>query len=267
MNESDRERAERFLDLFNQGREFTEELLRENERLRHQVALLEQSSRGEEVDTLRRNLERLARENREIRERFARVEEQNLEYMARYQEIEEQNNNLANLYVASYQLHSTLDFAEVIEIVKEIMINLIGAEAFSVLLFDHKAGAFETVAFSGAEIVAGIDLLSVRSDAGPYGRVAVTRESYYTDEELRGRTPSVDRPIAVVPLKINEQVIGLLAIYSVFEQKHAFTAVDYELFSLLAAHAAAAIFSSRLYSQSERKLNTIQGFLDLLTTT
>ena len=28
-------------------------------------------------------------------------------------EIEEENNNLANLYVASYQLHSTLDFDEV----------------------------------------------------------------------------------------------------------------------------------------------------------
>ena len=36
---------------------------------------------------------------------------------------------------------------------------------------------------------------------------------------------------------------------------------------LLAAHAATAIFSSKLYSQSERKLNTIQSFLDLLTTT
>ena len=36
--------------------------------------------------------------------------------------------------------------------------------------------------------------------------------------------------------------------------------------TLLAAHAATAIFSSKLYSQSERKLNTIQSFLDLLTT-
>jgi len=35
----------------------------------------------------------------------------------------------------------------------------------------------------------------------------------------------------------------------------------------LAAHAATAVFASKLYSQSERKLNTIQSFLDLLTTT
>jgi hypothetical protein len=64
-----------------------------------------------------------------------------------------------------------------------------------------------------------------------------------------------------------EHVIGLISIYRLLQQKDSFSAVDYELFSLLAAHAATAIFSSKLYSQSERKLNTIQSFLDLLTTT
>jgi len=48
-------------------------------------------------------------------------------------------------------------------------------------------------------------------------------------------------------------------------QKSKFAEVDYELFTLLAGHAATAIFSSKLYSESERKLSTIQGFLDLLT--
>ena len=43
-----------------------------------------------------------------------------------------------------------------------------------------------------------------------------------------------------------------------------FTNVDFELFNLLAGHAATAIFSSRLYTQSERKLTTIQSFLQLL---
>ena len=47
-----------------------------------------------------------------------------------YVEIEEENNNLANLYVASYQLHSTLDSSEVLKVVLEIVINLIGAEIF-----------------------------------------------------------------------------------------------------------------------------------------
>ena len=40
--------------------------------------------------------------------------------------------------------------------------------------------------------------------------------------------------------------------------------MDHELFTLLAGHAATAIFSSKLYSTSERKLITLQGFLDML---
>ena len=41
--------------------------------------------------------------------------------------------------------------------------------------------------------------------------------------------------------------------------------MDHELFTLLAGHAATSIFAAQLYAQSERKLNTIQGFIDLLT--
>jgi len=57
----------------------------------------------------------------------------------------------------------------------------------------------------------------------------------------------------------------VISIYKLFDQKDEFTNVDYELFTLLAGHAATAVFSSRMYSDSERKLSTIQGFIDLLT--
>src|SRR5439155_3666681 len=102
---------------------------------------------------------------------------------------------------------------------------------------------------------------------GLLGTVAQSGQSYYVIDDVDGAPVSIERPIAAVPLKIKENVIGLISIYKLLTQKHSFTAVDYELFTLLAAHAATAIFSSKLYSQSERKLNTIQSFLDLLTTT
>ena len=37
------------------------------------------------------------------------------------------------------------------------------------------------------------------------------------------------------------------------------------LFDMLAGHAATSVFSAKLYSESERKLTTIQSFLDLLS--
>ena len=69
-----------------------------------------------------------------------------------------------------------------------------------------------------------------------------------------------------IPLKIKDRVIGVLAIFGLLEQKDKkLSRIDYELFSMLAGHAATAIFSAKLYSMSERKLSTIQGFIDLLS--
>ena len=138
---TDESRAEKFLELFNKGKEFTEELLRENQRLRYRIASLETdqvTASSDELQRLRAEIQQLTDENRRIAQRFREVEEENKDFANRYIEIEEQNNNLANLYVASYQLHSTLDFREVIQIVQEIVINLIGAESFAILLLDEE---------------------------------------------------------------------------------------------------------------------------------
>ncbi len=227
MNDESREK---FLELFNKSKEFTEEVLRENERLR---------------------------------QRLGTLEEANKDYATRYTEIEEQNNSLASLYVASYQLHSTLDFREVIHIVQEILLNLVGAKSFAILLLDENTNELRSVACDGEDLVPGIENISTHLGEGILGDVARSGESFY----LHDGKPSLDKPLAAVPLKIKDQVIGVIAIYKLLVQKHAFTAVDYELFALLAAHAATAIFSAKLFAQSERKLNTIQSFLDLLTTT
>ena len=268
---SDEQKAEKFLELFNKGKEFTEELLRDNQRLRYRLAALETEQAGasaEEVHRLRDEIRQLTEENRRIQQRFREVEEENKDFANRYIEIEEQNNNLANLYVASYQLHSTLDFREVIQILEEIVINLIGAESFAILLLDEKTNELKTIASEGEDVMPGLEGISCRLGDGVIGSVARTGESYYINQDIDtgGGAVTLDKPLAAVPLKIKEHVIGVIVIYRLLQQKDSFTAVDYELFSLLAAHAATAIFSSKLYSQSERKLNTIQSFLDLLTT-
>jgi hypothetical protein len=48
-------------------------------------------------------------------------------------------------------------------------------------------------------------------------------------------------------------------------QKEKFTGLDHELFALLGGHAATAILAAQLHGQSERKLNTMQGLIELLT--
>ena len=90
----------------------------------------------EEYKKLRKRVEELEAEKVEILDRIQQIEAENHNFANRYVEIETENNNLANLYIASYQLHSTLDFKEVLQIIMEIVINLIGAEEFSVLSYN-----------------------------------------------------------------------------------------------------------------------------------
>ncbi len=262
-------RGEEFLQVFKKGAEFTQELMKENERLRYRIVELEESHRSftrnvEDTAENRRllgRIEELEREKDEILARIRQVEQENQDFATRYVEIEQENNNLANLYIASYQLHSTLDFKEVLQIITEIIINLIGAEEFAIMLLDEKTNELQAVATEG---ISREDIPSVKFGSGIIGQVAKTGESHFA-EECAGEAADLMKPMVCIPLQIKEHVIGVLVIYKLLIQKTQFADVDYELFTLLAGHAATAIFSSRLYSDSERKLSTIQGFLDLLT--
>lgn len=263
-------RGEALRAMFNQARAFTEELLRENERLRFRVAglsrELEQSGGaeggGSGGSALEARVRELERERDDLLQRFRQVEEMNRSFASRYQEIETQNNQLANLYVASYQLHATLNFAEVVDTVREILINLIGAEAFALFWVEEKAGTLRTEASQG---MGGAVPAEVRFGAGPLARAVQEGESYYADPLPDPARVDPSHPIACIPLKIGPGVIGVIAIYSLLEQKDRFTPLDFEMFTLLAGHAATALFSSKLYQKSEQKLSSLQGFLDMLT--
>ncbi len=272
MTDEDRkdlfQRADEFLGLFRRGAEFTRQLLEENERLRRRLMAVEDRQNFAAQDTdewekLRQELldriRGLETEREDVLQRIRALEEENRQFADRYVEIEEENNNLANLYVSSYQLHSTLDLSEVLKIIIEIVINLIGGEVFAVYVLDEKTRSLEPVASEGAAI-----RRFPRAELGS-GVVGMAVES---GETACGEpVPSDDfaRPIVCIPLRVEERPIGAIAIFRLLAQKEGFTPLDHELFTLLAGHAATAICAAQLHGQSERKLNTIQGFIDLLT--
>ena len=67
-----------------------------------------------------------------------------------------------------------------------------------------------------------------------------------------------------IPLVVERRLIGAIAIYRLLEQKVSFSPLDHELFSALGGHAATAVLAAKLYTHSARRLDTIQGFIDLL---
>jgi len=260
-------RGEEFLRLFKRGAEFTEELVTENERLRR--LLMEFETRQESAarsphdwNKLRAELvgriQSLEEQYRTVRERLQGVEEENQYFADRYVEVEEENNALANLYIASYQLHSTLDIAEVLRIIIEIVINLIGAEVFAVYLLEENTRRLQAVAAEGLELSA-FPVCSLGS--GSLGAAVELGKTKCWDSTS---DDDFSQPLACIPLVLEERPIGAIAIHRLLQQKDGFSLLDHELFTMLGGHAATAIVAARLYSRSERKLNTIQGLIDLL---
>jgi len=276
MSEADEQlgldRGEAVLAIFRRGAEFTKQILAENERLRRDLSDVQsrhtQAAQSDhEWGKLRQELickiEDLENQNEAMLEQLRSVEGENLEFAERYVEVEEENNNLANLYVASYQLHSTLDPSEVVKVILEIVINLIGAEIFGVYVCEDGTNELRPVAAEGGPIS---QFPTLYTDEGLVGRSITEGEVRLGDPASSGGPAShAGEPVVSIPLRVDGLPIGAIVIYKLLQQKDGFSALDNELFTLLAGHAATAIFASRLYSQSERKLSTIQGFIDLLT--
>ncbi len=266
------ERGEAVLAIFQRGAEFTKQLLDENSRLRIELNDVRQrhtyaAQSDDEWSKLREELttkiEELENQNNSMLEQLRSIEGENLQFAERYVEVEEENNNLANLYVASYQLHSTLDSSEVVKVILEIVINLIGAEIFCVYVCEEETGVMTPVAAEGDEVS---ECPTLRVGEGFVGQSVESGEVELGNPSAEGRAPSQGGdPVVCIPLLVENRPVGAIVIYRLLQQKDGFSALDNELFTLLAGHAATAIFASRLYAQSERKLNTIQGFIDLLT--
>jgi putative methionine-R-sulfoxide reductase with GAF domain len=271
---SGRDSAGRVLELFEEGRKFTEDLLKENERLRSAMAqaraeVRELQNQYIKVDVARmqrrlasveEELQALRAENAELKAQFQTVESENREFADRYVLVERQNSDLVSLYVASQRLHSTLQYEEVVTIVKEIVINFVGSEVFAVYVVDSAASKLVLVGHEGLE---GVAPANIDIGVGTVGECAQSGQTYVVAENAQVHQTEKE-PIACIPLKVGEDVVGVIAIYALLSQKAGFRAVDQEMFELLGGHAGTALYVSSLYAVSERKRNTLEGLMSML---
>jgi len=209
-------------------REYVQSLLDENQRLNKLAAELQLAlSQRQTIEAM-------------LKDRVAAIEEESRRFSERYLEVEQQNANLANLYVASYQLNGTLDRERVIQAVKEIIINLIGCEELAIWEMDEELGA---LVLAGSF---GIDRgrwASVGIGSGLVGKAAESGERFIASHAGGDRAGA--ELTACIPLKLDERVVGVIGIFSLLQQKQGLEPVDFELFDLLASHAATSLFCTR----------------------
>lgn len=261
-----------FAKFFEEGKAHIEDLLNQNEQLKKQVALLRHelsqkpgAESVEDVDgeselaSICQERDRLKDELYKFRKRMQDLETENTEFAEKYLQVEKESSNLASLYVASYQLHSSLDYDVVLQRINEILINLIGAERFAVYLYDPKSNSFTLVSGEGVEERKGSKIPLADNFLS---RIARSGELYLAQDVSSAGDD--DRPIAALPLVAQDELLGLLVIYKLLIQKDSFEPIDHELFDLLAGHAAIAVRAAQMHARSERKAATLEGFLQML---
>jgi hypothetical protein len=281
MTHADRTHGDYLQKVSERSREYLSEILKENERLRLEVAVKEHEIQDraqviekavatekenrnltEMVQLIEDQLRNLKKENLDaleelaasqaslarLEKQIAHAEMENRRFLENYSFIEKENGNLMNLYVTSYRIHGTLARREVLEAIKETIINLVGSEEFAVYELDAER-RFLKLASSF-----GIDEEAYRNlpyGQGTLGEAAALGETYLAPPEGGpDGLPGGKRLLALVPLKLGSHVSGAIALFSLLPQKNGLIeGVDLELFDLLATHAATALYLTRLHAQ------------------
>jgi GAF domain-containing protein len=209
---------------------------------------------------LLRSLEKspAASKDTQLQQRLVELEDDRDQLSKQLSDYEAQTGRLMNLYVATYQLHSTLDPGEVQSTIAEIATNLIGAEQFALLFWKGDGGECEIAHAQGLEEAGDL------YENGRYSGGDPAIDATLSDGVLRIGPIDGSNVVAAVPLSVQGAVVGALVIHKLFAHKAMLRADDRDLLDLLAAHAASALFAARVYSATDRKLKTLESLIQLV---
>ena len=230
--------------------QYTRELLAENEKTRTLLVGLEAENadlRGR-LDRAEEDLSRRAEQEERLREKLATVEADSRQFSERFVQVEQENANLANLYVASYRLHGTVERSEVLEILQEIATYLIGSEEVAVFEVDAADGHLTLLSSTGID---ARPFQRIPAGQGVLGRAVSQGKTWIaSDDASAERRPEETDLTACIPLSLNGRVTGAIALFRLLPQKsNGIEAIDRELFELLATHAAVALYCSGLHAR------------------
>jgi hypothetical protein len=236
--------------FFRKGAKIARGLARECDALRRRVGELEQENArlrarlagDASLDELQRRIDELEAARYDATRRISDAEELRERHEADAARAEADLAGLASLYIATYQLHASLEPSEVLRHIGELAEQFLGAQGFALYVADD-AGR-RLLPLTSVGFAAGADPLP--ADEGPLGLAYLTGVAAVTSGDPR--EGSAERPAAVIPLQLQGQVRGVFAIFRTLPQKDIFSAGDRELLRLLGDQAMPALAAARLYA-------------------
>jgi hypothetical protein len=245
-----REREVFVRQFLRKGVELTESLLEENRDLHEQLAKARdenarfraQIASDDAIRDLLRKIEQLEEDRRQLLARSDQLEQSSRQNASRSNEMEQELNDLANLYIASSHLHSTLSVRGVIRHLGELLQQLMGAEQFVIFLMDHVGQVARPLLIQELDGVT-----DVASGDGPIG-LAMTTGMPRIKEDPPLSPGSLEDPLAIIPMTVRDVSVGAIVVVSVLGQKERWAAVDRALFDFLGSHAATALIAANQYT-------------------
>jgi hypothetical protein len=201
-------------------------------------------------ETAEPKMSELEAERSHLTQRILEIEDDQQRLLERYVGLEDRNSTLTTLYVACQRLHSSLDRAEILLTVREIIANLVGCEEY-VLFSLAPDGWLHRVDSAGVDPKAYERVLPGH---GLIGRTVETGEAFLIEEGDRSAAPQIEANLtACIPLKRNDVVTGAIALFRLLPQKLELQELDRELFWLLEAHLDAALYCAELHQRMNAK--------------
>lgn len=248
-----REREAFVRQFLRRGFEITETMLSENQDLREQIDRLRdenarfraQIASDDAIRDLLRKIDSLEVERRELLARSDELAESSRENERRSVEVEAELHDLANLYIASSHLHSTLGLRRVVRHLSELLQQLVGAERYAIYVVDPSGKTATPILSEGLGSLGPVTL-----GHGTAGLVMQMRLSKIEDHPHPGG--SLDAPVAAVPLMVRDTCVGAIIVASVFAQKERWAAVDHEFLGLLGSHGGTALIAANVYADRAR---------------
>ncbi len=263
-----KEREDYVRNFLKKGVEYTELLIEENSDLReelselreHNARLQSQIASDDVIRDLLRTVEKLERERAELLAKSDHLEASQRKNETEHKEIEQEVHDLANLYVASHQLHTSLSLTKVVRHLTDMIGQLVGARSFVIYIVEEDGKRALPIAH---DMVAADRLVPVTVGAGPIGDTCLTGIPAIRDEDPT-RAGSFDDPIAVIPLMAEGKPVGAISVISLLDQKSGWSSVDRELFELIGAQAGTALIAAKLYADVGNPLQALSGLRDQL---
>jgi GAF domain-containing protein len=228
------------------------------------VTALPRTNKGSVLDEARAALDR-AREllgsmgdAADMAARLADVESDRTALSEQLSASEQQISRLMNLYVATYQLHATLDLGEVKATIGEIATNVLGAEHFALLFWKADGSACEIA------LAEGVEWDEVYRD-GLYCGGDAAVDATLADGVMRLGPIDGSTALAAVPLAVHGQTLGALVLLKLLDHRPPLGSEDREMLDLLAAHAASALVAAGAFASADRKLRSLRSVLELVS--